>query len=70
MARNQLVLTHGSSLLTKSDVAFGKQILGEPSRSVNIGLIRSEYEIISPRLQRFSIVSAGIITASNYSRKA
>ena len=33
-------------------VAFGKKMFGDPSRSVNIGHMRSGYKIVPPRLQR------------------
>ena len=73
MARSQTVLTHGSSLWTKFR-SFGKQMLGEPSRAhlvaISIGCIRSEYETDRPRFQRFDFISAGIMTVSNYKRKA
>ena len=46
LARNQLVLTYGSSL-DEVVVVFGKQMLEEPSRSVNIRRIGSEYDFVS-----------------------
>ena len=67
MARNQLVLIRFESS-DEAPFAFGKQMLGERSRGVNIGHIRSLYEIVPPRFQRLDI-SAGIVTVSNYNRK-
>ena len=54
----------------RNAVAFGKQMLGEPPRSVNIRHIRSEYNILQPRFQRFNTISAGMITVNNYKKKA
>ena len=50
----------------RSAVAFGKQMLREPSLSVIIGRIRCEYETVPSRFQRLNITCAGIITVSNY----
>ena len=60
MARNQLVPVVRVSW--QSAVTFGKQMLGEASYtySVNIGCIRSEYEIVPLRFQRFNTISTGI----------
>ena len=47
---------------------FSKKMLGEPPDGVNIGHIRSEYEIVPPQFQQYKI-SAGLISESNYNRK-
>ena len=64
MARNLL-----ARVSWRSAVASGKQTLGEPSRSVNIMCISSDYEIVPPRFQRFDFISAGTITVGNHTRK-
>ena len=38
--------SHEGPASWRSVVAFGKQMLGEPSRCVNIGCVRSEYETV------------------------
>ena len=80
IARNQLVLTHNSSLLTGitgSAVPFGRQIREELSSApfvartsgtsapANIGHVCSRYEIVPLRLHDFGIICAGIIIVSN-----
>ena len=63
MARNQLVLTHGLSLLVKCHCFCLTDV-----HSVNIRCIRFEYETAPLWFQKFNIISAGIITV--YNRKA
>ena len=62
--------SHTARVSWRSAVAFGKQMLGEPSCSVTIGRIRSEYETVPPWFQRFNIISDGMFIVTNYNRMA
>ena len=79
-ARNRLVVTHSSCLVTKcrcfqqADAQKTKHINIFCKQcailSVSIGLIHSEYEIVLPWFLLFNIFCAGIIRVSHYDRKA
>ena len=54
-----------------STIAFNAQrTKSNPSYSINIGRLHSKQEIVPAQFQQFNIISAGIITMSNYNRKA